>query len=252
MPESGIASPFMPTHRTNRAPRASALSKGKIVAAALALIDKNGAADFSLRDVARRLGVYPTAIYWHIPGRNALIGEITAFAMRDIVPPVAPRHWRAWLKGLFRRYRAAVRRHPNIAPLLGAQLVSNIGVDARMVEGVLSALTHAGYRGRGLVDAFNVVVATMSGFVTMEFGPEPAEDPRGWAAEAERRVRALGTIEHPVLARHLPALANRAFILRWQNGTKVPLDRSFEAFIDSVIRGLAARAPGRGRGSGRR
>jgi hypothetical protein len=55
-----------------------------------------------------------------------------------------------------------------------------------------------------------------------------------------------------MLARHLPALANRVFILRWQNGTKVPLDRSFEAFIDSVVRGLAARAPGGGRGHGRR
>jgi AcrR family transcriptional regulator len=242
----------MPRPRTKRAPRTPALSKERIVAAALALIDRNGAADFSLRDVARRLGVYPTAIYWHVPGRNALIGEITALAMRDIVPPVAPRHWRAWLKGLFRRYRAAVRRHPNIAPLLGAQLVSNIGVDARMIEGMLSALTHAGYRGQGLVDAFNAVVATMSGFVTMEFGPEPAEDPRGWAADLERRIRAPGTSEHPVLARHLPALANRAFILRWQNGTRVPLDSGFEAFIDSVIRGLAARAPGRRRRAGRR
>lgn len=235
----------MPTHRRKRAPRALGLSKAKIVAAALALIDRNGAADFSLRDVARRLGVYPTAIYWHVPGRNALIGEVCARVMRDIVPPVSPRNWRAWLKSLFRRYRAAVRRHPNVAPLLGAQLVSNASLDLRMIEGALAALAHAGYRGRGLVDAFNAVVATMSGFVTMEFGPEPAEDPRGWAADLERRIRALGTAEHPVLARHLPALANRAFILRWQNGTKVPLDGGFEAFIDSVIRGLAARAPAR-------
>jgi TetR/AcrR family tetracycline transcriptional repressor len=225
-----------------RAPRPQKLSKDKIVAAALAVIDRRGAADFSLRDVARRLGVYPTAIYWHVPSRNALIGEIAAYAIRDIVPPVDPRNWRAWLKGLFRRYRVAVRRHPNIAPLLGAQLVSNEGVDARMIEGMLVALTHAGYRGRALVDAFNVVVVTMSNFVTMELAPEPAEDPRGWAAGLERRIRALASSDYPTLARHLPAMANRAFILRWQNGTKVPLDRSFEAFIDCVIRGLAQRA----------
>lgn len=226
-----------------RAPRSPSpkLTKDKIVAAALAVIDRRGGADFSLRDVARRLGVYPTAIYWHVPGRNALIGEIAAFAMRDIVPPVDPRNWRAWLRGLFRRYRVAVRRHPNIAPLLGAQLVSNEGVDARLIEGMLLALTHAGYSGRALIDAFNVVVVTMSNFVTMEFAPEPAEDPRGWAAGLERRIRALGTPDYPTLARHLPAMANRVFILRWQNGTKVPLDSSFEAFIDCVIAGLGAR-----------
>lgn len=232
----------MPASRTKRASRDPALSREKIVEAALALIDRNGAAGFSLRDVARRLGVYPTAIYWHVPGRNALIGEVCARVMCDIVPPVSPRNWRAWLKGLFRHYRAAVRRHPNVAPLLGAQLVSNTSLDLRMIEGALAALGHAGYRGRGLVDAFNAVVAAMSGFVTMEFGPEPAEDPRGWAADFERRIRALGSAGYPVLARNLPALANRAFILRWQNGTKVPLDGGFEAFIDSVIRGLAARA----------
>lgn len=242
----------MPLHRTKRAPRDPGLSKDRIVAAALALIDRNGAADFSLRDVARRLGVYPTAIYWHVPGRNALIGEVCARATRGIVPPTSPRNWRAWLKALFRRYRAAVRRHPNVAPLLGAQLVSNAGVDARLIEGVLAALGHAGYRGRGLVDAFNVVVAAMSGFVTMEFGPEPAEDPRGWASDLERRVRGLGADDYPVLARNLPLLANRAFILRWQNGTKVPLDSGFEAFIDSVVRGLAARAPRRARPGRRR
>lgn len=237
--------------RRAQSSRAPKLSKEKIVAAALALIDLNGAADFSLRDVARRLGVYPTAIYWHVPGRNALIGEVCALATRDILPPVSPRNWRAWLKGLFRRYRAAVRRHPNVAPLLGAQLVSNAGVDARLIEGVLVALSHAGYRGQGLVDAFNVVVAAMSGFVTMEFGPEPAEDPRRWAVDLERWVRGLGKGDYPLLARHLPALANRAFILRWQNGTKVPLDTGFEGFIDCVVRGLAARAPRRGRLGGR-
>jgi AcrR family transcriptional regulator len=240
--------------RKKRARQADAakLSKDKVVGAALALIDANGMAAFSVRDVARSLGVYPTALYWHVPGRNAMLAEVAAHALRDIVPPIDPDDWREWLRGLFRRYRAAVRRHPNIAPLIGAQLVSNDGIDARMIDGILSALTHAGYGGGDIVEAYNVVIATMCGFVTMELAPLPAEDPQGWAAALERRVRAIGTLDHPTLARHLPAMANRAFIVRWQNGTDVPLDRSFEAFIDSVIRGLAERArvragPARGR-----
>ena len=231
--------------RGARQPQAPALNPGTIIAAALALIDERGAAAFSLRDVARRLGVFPTALYWHVPGRNALLAEVAAHALRDIVPDIPSASWQAWLRGLFRRYRAAVHRHPNLAPLIGAQLVSNDGVDARMIDGILEALTHAGYVDADIVDAYNVVIATMCGFVTMELAPLPAEDPRGWATALRRRVRAIGTmssLDHPSLNRHLPALANRAFILRWQNGTKMPLDRSFEAFIDCVIRGLTDRA----------
>ncbi|MCW5772301.1 MAG: TetR family transcriptional regulator [Rhodospirillaceae bacterium] len=221
------------------------LSKEGIVAAALALIDAEGLPAFSLRDVARRLGVYPTAIYWHVPGRNALLAEVVAQALRAILPPDDPAAWQDWLRGLFRRYRAAVRAHPNIAPLIGAQLVSNEGIDAGMIDGILAALTHAGYGGAGgasIVDAYNVVIAAMCGFVTMELAPLPADDPAGWAAALERRVQAIPSLAYPTLARHLPDMANRAFILRWQNGVEAPLEASFEAFIDCVIRGLEARA----------
>jgi len=234
---------------------APGLSKEAVAAAALALIDEEGLAAFSLRDVARRLGVYPTALYWHVPGRNALLAEVVARALRAIAPPGDAAEWQTWLRSLFRRYRAAVQAHPNIAPLIGAQLVSNEGIDAAMIDGILAALTHAGYGegGGDIVAAYNVVVATMCGFVTMEMAPLPADDPAAWAAALERRVRAIPSLDHPTLARHLPALANRAFILRWQNGADVPLDSGFEAFVDCVIRGLEARAgAGRAPGKGRR
>ena len=54
-------------------------------------------------------------------------------------------------------------------------------------------------------------------------------------------LRAVDAEKYPVLARNLARLENRAFIVRWQNGTKVPLDDSFELFIDIAIRGLEVR-----------
>jgi hypothetical protein len=45
-------------------------------------------------------------------------------------------------------------------------------------------------------------------------------------------------MENPTLARYLPKLANRAFIMRWTNGTRVPLDSSFDMFVDVIILGL--------------
>ena len=48
---------------------------------ALALIAGKGLNDFRLRDAARSLGVYPTALYWHIKNKNALLGRVCALVL---------------------------------------------------------------------------------------------------------------------------------------------------------------------------
>jgi AcrR family transcriptional regulator len=215
-----------------------ALSKERIVAAALAQIDRDGLAAFSLRDVARTLGVYPTALYWHVPGRNALLAAVVEHALRDIWRPRGRLTWQAWLRTLFHRYRAAVRRHPNIAPLIGAQLVSNAGIGPELVERILAVLAEAGFAGDRLVDAYNAVVAAKVGFVTMELAAVPDEDRARWAAAMRARLGDVDPVRLPVLARNLKRLGNRAFILRWENGTTVPLDRSFKLYVEAFIAGL--------------
>lgn len=230
------------TDRGSKRKAAPGLSKTKIVVAALGLIDKKGLDSFSLRDVARALGVYPTALYWYVPSRNALLAEVVAHAMRHVSPPSDVGNWRTWLRELFRRYRREVRRHPNIAPLIGARLVSNAGADLDLVERILAVLDGAGFRGRGLADAFNVVIAAKVGFVTLEFAAPPAEEEGDdWTEALRCQLSSVKPSTHPTLARYLPELTNRAFILRWHNGVDQPLDAAFEAFIEAVLSGLAAR-----------
>jgi AcrR family transcriptional regulator len=215
-----------------------ALSRERIVAAALALIDRDGLAAFSLRDLARALGVYPTALYWHVPGRNALLAAVVEQALRDIWRPRGRLSWQARLRALFHRYRAAVRRHPNVAPLIGAQLVSNAGIGPELVERILATLAEAGFAGDRLVDAYNTVVAAKVGFVTMELAAVPDEDRSRWSAAMRARIAGIDPAKLPVLARNRVRLGNRAFILRWENGTTVPLDRSFKLYVEVFIAGL--------------
>jgi TetR/AcrR family transcriptional regulator, tetracycline repressor protein len=58
-----------------------ALSRDNILRATLALIDAHGVAAFSLRELAKTLGVFPTAIYWHVPNRNALVAGAVGLAL---------------------------------------------------------------------------------------------------------------------------------------------------------------------------
>jgi TetR/AcrR family tetracycline transcriptional repressor len=220
--------------------RQTPLTRNDIIAAALARVDRYGLEGFSIREVARDLGVYPTALYWHARGgRNEILGAIAATAMRDVAPAVEDvTDWREWLSQLFQRYREALHRHPNIAPLLGAQLVSNAGVDPVLVERVLAILERAGFSDVNLVNAYNAVIAAMIGFVTLELAPMPGEDPAGWADAVRQQIEGFSPQEFPILTRYRDRLADRGFILRWTSGSRVPLDGGFDVFVRAMIQGL--------------
>lgn len=219
-----------------------ALDRERILAAALALIDRDGVAAFNLRGLAQQLGVYPTAIYWHVPNRDALIAGAVELALRGVGKRLPGGPWPQRLRALLRRFRTALRRHPRLAPVVGSQLLSNGALDLPLLDHIVAALEEAGFDGPALVDAFNIVVAAMCGFVTLELAAAPAEGGEAWADAHRARVDALAPTGHPALARHLPALRGNAFILRWQGGSARPLHRAFEAWVDVVIDGLALRA----------
>jgi AcrR family transcriptional regulator len=215
-----------------------------VLAAALALIDQRGVEAFSVRDLARSLGVYPTALYWHVPGgRNALIAGAVTAAVGELAPPAPNADWQAELQALFVRYRQAVQQHPRIAPVLGAQLVSNTSLNPVLLDRILALLESAGFEGQGLFNAYNVVIAAMVSFVTLELAPQPEDDPAGWATAHQERLAQIDGQACPTLVRHLPQMANRAFVVRWSSGSTHPLDAGFDAWTRVVVQGLAAQLP---------
>lgn len=230
--------------RTARKAKISKVALGRhvIVRAALAEIDARGLAKFNLRSLAARLDVYPTAIYWYVPTKNHLLAEVAAAVFRNLMPPHCDTDWRGYLRQLFTRYRASVRRHPNVAPLVGAHLIGNLSIELDFVEGILSALTQAGLRDAALVAGYNAIIATLVGYVVQEFSPLPERGTARWQASVRQRLQGLDEHRYPQLTRHLPQLANKAFILRWQNGAEAPLGRSFKQFVELVVAGIEALA----------
>lgn len=214
------------------------LTREAVIAAALAEIDRTGLEDFSLRNVAKALGVFPTAVSWHVPGRSQLLAEVARVVLEDILPFGFHDSWQGYLRDFLYRFREAIRRHPNAAPLIGAQLVANPTVDLGYVERLLAALAHAGLSGIRLVAAYNTVIAAAVGFTTQEFAPVPAEDTRAWQKEVRERLQNVPPTKYPLLAQNMKLLGNRAFTLRWQSGTEAPLNDSFGSFVEIVINGL--------------
>lgn len=212
------------------------LTPERIIDAALQELDERGLAAFSMRNVAARLGVYPTAIYWHVRSRDALLAGIVG----RIVQLVEPAHglpWQRYLRALFGSYRASIKRHPHASPLVGAHLIGNSSIPLSFVEGLLQKLSEAGFEGLTLVWAYNTVVAALVGFVTQEFATVPDERD-AWRAEVRGRLSRGNLSSYPVLRDNLKLLANKAFVLRWQSGAQSALDQSFDLYVDVIVAGL--------------
>ncbi len=228
-------------HTAGRPAGGGGLTKQRIAEVALAQIDEFGLGAFSMREVAARLDVYPATVHWHVSTREALLAEVAATVMAEVTPPPGKLDWQAWITELFRRCRTRGAAPPRTwRSCWSAQLVSNGSLPIELVEGVLAALTEADFEGEPLLEAYNCVVAAMLGFLTMEFSPCPWTTPRPGPRSCASACTRFAALDHPVLTRNLAQLASKAFILRWDNGTTVPLDSSFERHIQITIDGLEA------------
>ena len=110
------------TRRRAGRPSKALLDRERIGLAALAVVDETG--DFTLPELARRLGVQTASLYHHVEGRAGVIElmrELVSDEM-DLVP-VDEAAWPDAMAGFFRSYRAAFAAHPRLVPFLATTTV---------------------------------------------------------------------------------------------------------------------------------
>jgi AcrR family transcriptional regulator len=111
-----------PTRRAQR--RTEALTRERIVEAAVELLDTAGEGGLTFRVLTERLATGAGAIYWHVANKGELLGAATdaviaaALAVEPAEAPESPREEiRAVALGLF----VAIEDHPWLATQLSAQ-----------------------------------------------------------------------------------------------------------------------------------
>ena len=227
------------TKRPAKAPaQRGDLSRARVVEAALGLIDREGLTGFSVRRLASNLGVYPAAVYWHLGRRNEILAAVVDHVLKEVGKAPAAPSWEESLRRICFAYRAALRRHPNVAPLLGADLTSNLGVPLDFVESVFAALHRGGFEGERLVEAYNVFLGALAGFVTLELSEPPAEERAAWTGMQRARSADLDPQAFPTLAGLTADEKRTAFVLRWSGGRAQPLDSAFALLCEALISGL--------------
>jgi AcrR family transcriptional regulator len=212
----------------------------RIVTRAFQLVDEHGHDRFSIRLLARELGVYPATIYWHVGDRRRLLGMIDALWMHNVMPSAEGMSWIDWLRAMAHAYRRASHDHPNIARLVASELVNDPTVFT-LPEAIVAQLELGGFPPAEMVHAYNAMVGATIGFVDLEFARDPVRSDEE-RQQIEADIRAIDPARYPALARHLDTFADRAFSLRWTAAAQAPLDESFAYLVDLIADGLQRRA----------
>ncbi|MEW5658858.1 TetR/AcrR family transcriptional regulator C-terminal domain-containing protein [Streptomyces cinereoruber] len=135
-------------------PRRPLLDRERIATTALEVVDEQG--EFSVPQIAKRLGVQTASVYHHVDGRDGiveLLRERVASAIDGGTLDLEP--WDAALVAWARSYRAAFAAHPRAIPLLTTSPVRAPGVLAQY-EKAVGRLLDAGF---ALADVMPVIIA---------------------------------------------------------------------------------------------
>ena len=194
----------------------SHLDAGVISRAALALIGEQGIDGFSIRAVARSLGVTPMALYHHVRDKAALAELVVASNIADHPPAPETGDWREDLWSIAKCGRALTLSSPAIASIRQAYDVwteqSHAMADRWMRHWLESGL-----------DAESAVLAASTSSAAIN----------GLVAEEKRERECDPPHQRP----GLPDLSGADRLL----GTSVDADRRFELGFNAIIDGLLIR-----------
>lgn len=164
-------------------PPRPALSRDRIVDAAVAVADRGGLASVSMRSVGREAGAEAMSLYHHLRGKEELLDALTDWAFTRIALPGAGEPWRAAMRERAASARAVLVAHPWALGLLESRRHPGPAL-LRHHDAVLGCLRGAGFPVVLASHAFSVLDAYVYGFVLTELNlpMEGGEDAEEFAA----------------------------------------------------------------------
>jgi TetR/AcrR family transcriptional regulator, tetracycline repressor protein len=222
----------MADHTTSRTRPRGFLSRELIIKEALALLEEHGPGALSMRRLADRLGVAPTALYTHVRGKadliDGLIDQVYAGLTLDLDHSG---DWAQQLTTLSQAVRAHLLAHPAVVPYALQQ--PGLGPHSlRLGEAIYDILRPAGFSDQAVVGTVYALLTYILGFVALEV-PRAGTDPQT-SDEFVRRMWAFFAALPPGEFPHTVELAAQL--------ARISTDDQFQFGIRTFIAGLNAQA----------
>jgi len=149
------------------------LTRERIVAEAVQLLDEEGLEALSMRTLGQRLGAGATSLYRHVASKDELIELVADEVYGEIdVPDITePGAWRLALHAVAHSLRQTGLRHPWLTQVLGQIGMNYLGPNVVSVTTrALDILTIAGFPMEEATKAMSTVSSYVIGITTAEAG----------------------------------------------------------------------------------
>lgn len=194
------------------------LTRERILAAALAIVDAEGLDAISMRRVGDALSVEAMSLYNHVANKAAILDGIFEAVLAELPQPRRSTSWEATLRERAVALRRVLAAHPNALPLFATRpAVTPASITT--LEAVLAVLRDAGFDAEGALSAMHVLVAYVVGHTLA--------------------THARGEDAHPAYDRlaeaRFPHVREAARLLADHDP-----EREFRFGLDAMLRGLAS------------
>ncbi|MDX6334939.1 MAG: hypothetical protein QOG05_2279 [Streptosporangiaceae bacterium] len=187
------------------------ITRELVLAAALDIIDRDGAGGLSMRCLARAVNRDPMILYRLVPNKAALLDGVAEIVLAQLKVDAADPDWVGQLRTIARDYRRLALAHPHMVPLLVTRpLATPLALrpqgTLRPLEDVLALLTRAGFRGPDALHIYRALFGFLHGHVLNEL-QELVDNPDETDDLLRLGLHRLPIGEFPLLRSLAPVLA---------------------------------------------
>ncbi|WP_037606770.1 TetR/AcrR family transcriptional regulator [Streptacidiphilus rugosus] len=157
------------------------LTRERMLACALEMVDRDGIDKLSMRGLARALGRDPMSLYRYAANKADLLDGVAETVLADLTVDATDTDWVAQLRSVAHKYRGIALTHPHVVPLLVTRpLATPLALrprgTLRPLEDILALLTRAGFSGADALHIYRALFGFLHGHILNEL-QEIVENP---------------------------------------------------------------------------
>lgn len=195
------------------------LSRERIAAAALALIDREGLPALSTRRLGDELGCEAMSIYHHFPAKAHLMDALVDLMLAEArIPAACEGDWLDRLRCAAHGFRAMALKHPKFFPFLAVHRL-NTRAGVGFVNGIIGILREAGFSDGDAARYFRVLGYYLTGAALDETAGY-AKGPSAAEPVSDETIAA----EFPHLAAAAPYFKPEHFPATFETGLEILLE----------------------------
>jgi AcrR family transcriptional regulator len=208
------------------------ITREVVLAAALDIVDRDGAGALSMRRLAAALDRDPMILYRHTASKAAVLDGVAEIVLAQLEVDPADPDWQAQLRAVARSYRALALAHPRVVSIMVTRpLATPLGLrprsTLRQLEDILALLTRAGFSGPSALHIYRALFGFLHGHVLNEL-QELVDNPDETDDLLRLGLHRLPLAEFPLLRSLAPVLADYDGAAELERG------------LDILLTGLAA------------